>query len=117
MIWLIVILIILDAANDALYDRGNKFASGIVDMAYLVVMIFGVVLLSDVWTFILIYFLLRFAVFDLFYNMIRRLPIFYIGTTKPYDILIRKLFNENAIHFLFITKLMALVSAVAIIIR
>ena len=44
MIILLVILVILDAVNDALYDRGNKLASGFVDMAYLGVMIFGVVM-------------------------------------------------------------------------
>ena len=117
MIFLIPILIILDALKDALYDERRKYASGLADMVFLSAMIYGVVLLRGDWMWIIIYVLLRYAVFDLIYNIIRGLSLLYVGTTKPYDKLIRKIFNENAIHFLFITKLMALISAVAIIIR
>jgi len=117
MIFIIPILIILDALKDALYDSGKKHASGLIDMVFLSAMICGVVLLKDDWTWIAVYVLLRYSLFDLIYNITRRLPLLYVGVTKPYDRLIRKIFNENAIHFLFITKLMALMSAVAIIIR
>ena len=117
MIFIIPILIILDALKDALYDERRKYLAGVVDMAYLSAMICGVVLLQGDWAWIAVYVLLRYALFDLIYNIIRGLSLLYVGTTKPYDKLIRKLFNENAIHFLFITKLMALISAVAIIIR
>ena len=117
MIFLIPILIILDALKDALYDERRKYAAGLADMVFLSAMICGVVLFHGDWTWIAVYVLLRYALFDLIYNITRRLSLLYVGTTKPYDKLIRKIFNENAIHFLFITKLMALISAVAIIIR
>ena len=115
MIYLIPILIILDALKDALYDERRKYLAGVVDMVYLSAMICGVVLLQGDWMWIIIYVLLRYAVFDLIYNIIRGLSLLYVGTTKPYDEIIRKLFNENAIHFLFMTKLMALLAAGALI--
>ena len=117
MIFIIAILIIVDALRDAFYDNGKKLFSGILDILFLSAMICGVVLLSGYWEWIIIYILLRYALFDLIYNITRRLSPLYIGTTKPLDILIRKIFNENAAHFLFITKLMALFSAVALMIK
>ena len=114
MIYLIVILIILHALREAFFHDGHKLVAGFIDMAYLSVMICGVVLMSGEWKWILICLLLRYAVFDLIYNLIRGLPVFYIGTTKPYDKLIRKVFHENSKHFLFITKLMALATAIGL---
>ena len=116
MIYIVTILIILDALKDSFYDRGNKLIAGIIDMVYLGMMICGVVMLSGAWLWILIYVLLRYAIFDLVYNLIRGLPVFYIGTTKPIDKLIRKVFHENSIHFLFMTKLMALTAAIGLMI-
>ena len=114
MIYIIIILIVLDALKDSLYDRGAKTISGVIDLVYLSVMICGVVLMHGDWIWIVIYVCLRYALFDLIYNLIREKEIFYIGTTKPIDILIRRIFHENAVHFLFITKLVALISAVAL---
>jgi len=117
MIYIIIILIVLDALRDSLYDRGAKTVSGVIDLVYLSIMICGVVLMKGDWIWIVIYVCLRWAVFDIIYNLIRRLPIFYIGTTKPIGIVARRVFHENAIHFLFITKLAALFSAIALIIK
>ena len=113
MIYLIAILIILDAVKDALYDNGKKFASGVIDIFYVSAIICGVVLFAGPWQWILVYFLLRYAVFDVIYNLIRRLPPLYIGTTKPYDKIIQKI-GVNKVHFLFITKLMALFAGIAL---
>ena len=115
MIVLISILIILDALKDAFYDNGKKLVSGIIDIVYLSAMICGVVLMSGEWMWIVIYLLLRYAIFDLIYNLVRGLSLLYVGTTKPYDKVIRSIFNENAIHFLFITKLAAFLSAVTFV--
>jgi len=117
MIYIIIILIVLDALKDSLYDRGAKTVSGVIDLIYLSVMICGVVLMHGDWIWIVIYVCLRWSVFDIIYNLIRGLPIFYIGTTKPIGRIIRAVFHENSVHFLFITKLMALFSAIALIIE
>ena len=117
MIVLISILVILDASKDAFYDNGKKLASGIVDMVYLSVMICGVVLMQGDWLWIVVYVLLRYVLFDLIYNLTRGLSLLYAGTTKPYDKVIRLIFNENAIHFLFITKLAALVAVICLTIQ
>ena len=73
MIFLIPILIILDALKDALYDERRKYAAGLADMVFLSAMICGVVLLKDDWTWIAVYALLRYSLFDLIYNIIRGL--------------------------------------------
>ena len=116
MIYVIIILIILHALKESLYDRGVKTISGVVDLVYLSIMICGVVLMKGDWIWIVIYVCLRWSVFDIIYNLIRRLPIFYIGTTKPIGIVARAVFHDNAIHFLFITKLAAFISGVALMI-
>ena len=122
MIYLIVALVVLDAGRDALYDRGKKTLSGVIDLVYLTGMICGVVLLKGEWEWILVYGCLRYILFDPIYNLLRGVQrpgcvayLFYVGTTKPFDILLRKIFNENVIHFLFITRLMALVVAGSLI--
>jgi len=116
MIYIIIILVVLDALKDSLYDRGAKTVSGVIDLVYLSVMICGVVLMHGDWLWIVIYVCLRWSIFDVIYNLIRGLPIFYIGTTKPIGMVVRRVFHENAVHFLFITKLAALVSGTALII-
>jgi len=80
-------------------------------------MICGVVLMHGDWIWIVIYVCLRWSVFDIIYNLIRGLPIFYVGTTKPIGRIIRAVFHENAVHFLFITKLAALISSIALMIN
>ena len=115
MIYIIIILIVLDALRDSLYDRGAKTVSGVVDLVYLSIMICGVVLMKGDWIWIVIYVCIRWSMFDIIYNLIKGLPIFYIGTTKPIGMVVRRVFHENAVHFLFITKLVALISAVALI--
>lgn len=113
MIYVVFALIILDALKDALYDNGKKFASGTVDIFFLSAMICGVVLMQGDWIWIVIYILLRYALFDLIYNITRKLPLLYLGNTKFYDRVLTKF--PNVTHFLFITKLMALISAGALI--
>lgn len=46
---------------------------------------------TNFWWYIAGYVLLRFAIFDIIHNLSAGLPVFYIGTTKLFDILIVKL--------------------------
>lgn len=127
MITLIVLfLITAEAISEALYDNGSKTLSGIFEFILKAVMTFVVLLWIygidspfryelPLWQLIGGYLLLRFALFDVAYNLIRGLPVFYIGGTKIYDQLWRKFFGWSGIdteHFLAMFKLIALAISV-----
>lgn len=91
-----ILLILLEAIPEGLADRGLKTIAGVIEFVYRAM----VTLIVFAWLigfhlfhveyenlFYIIggYLLLRFAIFDVVYNLIRGLSIFYIGTTKLYD--------------------------------
>lgn len=128
MIFLIVLfLIVLEAVSEGLYDNGSKTLSGVfefilrvVTMLVVLFWLYGInspfIYELPLWQLIGGYVLLRFALFDAVYNLIRCLPVFYIGSTKIYDKLWRKFFSWSGIsseHLLFMAKLIALLISVS----
>lgn len=127
MIFLIVLfLIIAEAISEALYDKGTKTLSGVFEFilraATTLVVLFWLFGIDspfgyELSLFKLIggYVLLRFALFDVTYNLVRGLPVFYVGETKLYDKLWRKFFYWSGIdcqHFLAMFKFIALLISV-----
>jgi len=114
VIYLIPILVLCNALMDGFYDEGKKFLSGIFKSLFIGGIALAIYLKGETWH--IVYFLLCWWVlFDVIYNIIRKLPIFYVGKTKWTDKLIMSIFGANSRHFSFITKLMALVTIVGMI--
>jgi uncharacterized membrane protein len=117
-------LILSESIAEGLYDNGKKTLSGVIEFIKLVVttmVIFawlnciypkGIIWQpAYYWTILAGYVLLRFAIFDLVYNLIRGLLPFFIGETKLSDKLLRKFFSWTKFpsdHFLFMVKLISL---------
>ena len=88
-------LILFESIPEALYDRGKKTLSGVLEFIYLIVVTFavfavfnGLILRSPdtcLWRVLVGYVLFRFAIFDLVYNLIRGNRLSYIGDTKFFD--------------------------------
>ena len=93
---------VLNALADALYDEGRKTLSGVVRFIYLG----GAVLLSlvcllglqwfdapakDIISTVVSFVFVRYFLFDAVYNLTRGLHVFYIGNTKLYDKILRKI--------------------------
>lgn len=121
-----LILIISEALYEGLYDNGKKALAGVLEF-FSKLLTMGMIILwlngtdyefvrRELWVLIGGYILLRFALFDAVYNLIRCLPVFYIGSTKIYDKLWRKFFSWSGIsseHLLFMVKLIALLISVS----
>jgi len=97
---LALFLIIVEAVFEGLKISGHHIASELVEMVYLVCITFGLFAwINSVKSFeykpilkILIgYVLLRFALFDLAWNISAGQEWFYYGITKAYDIFMSKL--------------------------
>lgn len=100
---LALFLIIVEAVFEGLKISGHHIASELVEMAYLAVVTFGLFAWMN-WTQInsfyerlsivrvlIGYVLLRFALFDLVWNIAAGQDWFYYGITKAYDIFMAKL--------------------------
>ena len=101
---------------DGFYDEGKKFLSSFFKSLF----IGGVALaiyLDGGWQHIVYFLLCWWVLFDVVYNIVRGLPLFYVGDTKWTDKLITFIFRGNSGHFSFITKLMALGAAIGLILR
>lgn len=123
ILFICLFLIVFEAFSEGLYDNGSKTLSGVFEFILKAVATFVVLL----WLYgidspfanyelpfgklIGGYILLRFALFDAVYNLMRDLPVFYVGETKIYDKLWKAFFRWSGIsveHFLFMLKLIAL---------
>ena len=92
----------LEAISEGLYDRGSKLLSGIIEFVKtaLIVLICvlwfkGIVYYTtdkDFWSLIISFVLVRYFMFDWVYNIFRGVnSMFFIGNTKLFDKLLRKL--------------------------
>jgi hypothetical protein len=122
-------LILTEAVYEALYDSGHKTTSGIIEFVYraiVTVMVLSYVGMCYIdfsardypsfWYMIGGYVLLRFALFDISYNLIRGLSPFYIGSTKLIDKAWKWFFIWSGIpvvHFFAMFKFIALCIGVA----
>lgn len=121
-----LILIISEALYEGLYDNGKKALAGVLEF-FSKLLTMGMIILwlngtdyefvrRELWVLIGGYILLRFALFDAVYNLMRDLPVFYVGETKIYDKVWKAFFrwtNISVGHFLFMAKLIALLISVS----
>ncbi len=100
---LALFLIIVEAVFEGLKISGHHIASELVEMVYLAVVTFGLFAWMN-WTqinsffdrksivkILIGYILLRFALFDLIWNISAGQEWYYYGITKAYDIFMSKL--------------------------
>jgi len=113
VIWLVPILVTLGALMDGFYDNGKKTLSSIFKSLFIGAIAYGLTLQGD-YIAVIYFFLCWWILFDVVYNITRKLGLFYVGHTKWTDKLIWEISFGNASHFSFITKLMALVAAVGL---
>ena len=113
MIWLAPILVALIALMDGFYDEGEKLLSSLFKSLSIGVIAL-LILLDGEWWHIVYFLLCWWIIFDMVYNVVRGIGLFYVGKTKWTDKLIRRIFGTNSSHFSFITKLMALVAAIGL---
>lgn len=121
-ILLALCLVLFEAVYEAMAQRGKKTIAGVIEFFYHAGVAFIIFswstgyfrsgLINDNFWFILFgYVLIRFALFDVVYNLICKNPVFYIGSTKLYDKMFSWFFRWSGIapnHFLFMFKLIAL---------
>lgn len=118
-------LIIFEAVPEALSDKGKKTTSGVLEFIYLAAVTLAVFAVvngyslprKDINPYYIIggYVLLRFALFDLIYNFVRRNELFYIGKTKLSDKVWNWFFKKTRIpagHFLPMLKFICLLISV-----
>lgn len=113
---MIFLLVILEALWSGFYDKGQKTLSGVFQMLFLLAVL-GVMLLDYTWLIIPAYILVRFALFDLTYNLVRGLKWWYYGNTKPIDKFWTWFFHKTSFpanHFFFWTKLISLIIGVSL---
>jgi len=118
-------LIFFESIPEALYDRGKKTLSGVLEFIYLIVVTFavfavfnGVILINAdtcLWRVLVGYALLRFAIFDVAYNLARGNSLLFIGSSKLFDkaqswLILRFCINLTLIMFV---KFIALLWGVA----
>lgn len=117
-------LILFKAIPDAVYDRGYKTLSKYLRFWYDAGFYFVMFLFltnhyhynngtvdPNFWYVLTGALLLRWALFDLVYNLLKKNPIFYVGTTDPIDRLFGWFFRKTGIaseHFLAMFKFIAL---------
>jgi hypothetical protein len=115
-------LILFEAIPEGLADRGKKRIAGVIEFIYRAVITLTIFYIlggfckihltsTPFWQVIVGYVLLRFALFDLCYNLTRKLPVFYIGDTKLFDKFWKWFFKESGIpaeHFLAMVRVISL---------
>ena len=113
MIAVIAIFPVLFALMDGFYDNKKKLTSSI--FKTLLLGICASFLLFDLGVWYVVYLALcYFVLFDITYNITRKLNLFYVGTTKWTDRLLRLIARTNAPYLSFILKLMAVAGIVAL---
>jgi len=109
----IILFPVLFALSDGFYDNKKKLTSSIFKTLFLGVC--ASFLLFDLNGWYVVYLALCYWVlFDITYNIIRHLGIFYVGNTKWTDKLLWTISFGNASHASFTLKLMAIGGIVAL---
>ena len=95
MILIAMFLILFEAIPEALALKGHKTTAGVIESIYRIVITVIVFLWltgtlnqsygHNIYFIIGGYVLLRFAIFDIVFNLIAELPVFFIGSTKLFD--------------------------------
>jgi len=109
---MIPILVVIAALMDGFYDEKKKLISSLFKSLFIVGICYFLIREGDLWD--VVYLLLCWWIlFDIVYNIVRGIGMFYVGHTKWTDKLLRAIFRTNAPHFSFVTKLMALAGVIA----
>jgi hypothetical protein len=88
---LIIVVTILLAISDGLYDNGKKKISKIIELVGLSsIFLLGYTTEYPIWLILICAVLIRFSIFSITYNITRKLPLLYLGTTDYFDLLLRK---------------------------
>lgn len=114
MIEIIVITLIpvFHFLSDGFYDEGKKTLSSYFFSAFLAGICSLIVFDLNPWY--ILYLLLCWYIFEILYNIVRKLGWFYVGKTKWIDRLVWKISFGNASHASFVLKLMAAAGIVAL---
>ena len=99
---IILCLTALEAIYEGLYDKGIKALSGVIELIYKVILYASLILMIQninlfnsinkpgILEMVIGFLFVRFALFDMIYNITRGNPLFYLGTTKLYDRILSK---------------------------
>ena len=118
---LLVILVIINGLEDGLRDKGKKILAHIFNSLHIAGWMFFAYIfwgLDFKLIYAFQYILIRFALFDLVWNLINGLPLFFTGTTSLYGKFWKWINNKlkwNSEHFLFWIKLISLLIAISFI--
>jgi hypothetical protein len=102
----IILFPILGALMDGFQHEGKKLTASIFKTLFLGVIAYFLLLDLSLW-YIVYLALCWWVLFDITYNITRKLNLFYVGTTKWTDKLLRLMARDNASHLSWILKLMA----------
>lgn len=111
--WLIILYfigcVVCGAASDALSDGGMKVLGHLVNATEILLLLAGAVgfriQLKELVPFIATYVAFRIVFFDPVYNVIRGLPLFYLGSTGLWDKFLSK-FPAHGVTFMRVIFLM-----------
>jgi len=118
---IIVFIIFIDSLGDALRDLKKKKISHLLEILLLCLMAFlGFLMAHERYPIIWVassYILARIALFSVFYNIIRRQPLTYLGNTDIVDVLLNKFLNWTKFprHFLLSMNFLCILAAEEII--
>ena len=109
----IILFPIVGALMDGFQHSGKKLTASIFKTLFLVGIAYFLLLDLTIW-YVVYLALCWWVLFDITYNITRKLNLFYVGTTKWTDRLLRLIARTNAPYLSFILKLMAVAGIVAL---
>lgn len=114
---LLIILVIINGLEDGFRDKGKKILAHMFNSLHIAGW-FCMITFDFQWIYVIQYVLIRFALFDVIWNLLVNQSIFYIGYTSLYDKFWRwfeKWTKWPMNHFLFMIKLISLLIAISFI--
>lgn len=110
----LLLQVIINATEDALRDEKFKTWSHLLNSIHVLLwLVFPVIVpfnKSEIGVLIGGYILIRFTFFDFVYNIIRKLPLFYVGDTSIYDKVIRYLVKKLKVSAAFVLSFSKIIS-------
>lgn len=104
---------VIGALMDGLQHTGKKLYASIFKTLFLIQAAYFLTLDLSLW-YVLYLALLWWILFDITYNITRKLGLFFVGNTKWTDKLLWKISFGNASHASFVLKLMAIAGIIAL---
>jgi len=109
--------IILWSVGDGLNDSGKKvLGHSLKALSFLPILLSPFIIEIDYWGwYIAVYTLLRMALFDAGYNIARKLPIAYLGTSSLWDKFWQK--TQSPASWIIAAKILFLITGIAMAIK